>query len=78
VAKHRSHIVLKVFHGFWPLMHLLATKNLMTEHCSSLVQTESGAPAISSKAVMLELAKQCQTCTEIIRRKLHKTTVLLT
>jgi hypothetical protein len=75
--------MLKVFCGFWPLVHLLATKTLMNEHCSSLVQSESGALTISSKAVMMELAKQCQTCTEIIRRKshiavLHKTTVLLT
>jgi len=42
-AKHCSHIVLKVFDVFRSLIHLHTTKKRITECCSLLVRTESGA-----------------------------------
>jgi len=46
-AKHCSHIVLKVFDEFRPLIHLQTTKKWITECCSSLVQMESGAAMVN-------------------------------
>jgi hypothetical protein len=58
-------------------------KKWITEHCSSLVQTESGAAMVNVKVATKELTEQLQTCTAVIRRKqrlaMHaKTTVLPT
>jgi hypothetical protein len=54
-AKQGSHIVLKVFRWIairdTPSNH----KIWITECCSALVQTESGAAMVNGKAVMMEL-----------------------
>ena len=81
--KHSSRIVLKVFDGFRPLIHLQTTKKWITESCSSLVQTESGAAMVNVTAGTKELTERLQTCTVVIRRKPRlamyaKTTVLPT
>ena len=56
---------------------------MITERCSSLVQTESGAAMVDVTVATKELTEQLQTCTVVIRRKprlaMHvKTTVLPT
>jgi hypothetical protein len=55
-AKHSSCFVLEVFDGLWHLITPSDRKNLITECCSSLVQTESRAAMIDGKAAMMELA----------------------
>jgi len=70
-AKHCSHIVLKVFDGFRPLILLHTTKKRVTERCSSLVQTESGAAKVNGTVATKELTQQLQTCAALIRRKPH-------
>ena len=69
VAKHCSRIMLKVFDGFRSLIHLQTTTKRITERCSSLVQTESGAAMVNVTVGTKELTEQLQTCTVVIRRK---------
>jgi hypothetical protein len=54
-AERCSCIVLKVRDVLLPPIHLSNRKNRITEHCSSLEQTESGVAMINSKALTMEL-----------------------
>jgi hypothetical protein len=54
VAKHCSHIVLKVFDGLRPLIHLLTTKT-GSLNVALLWCKQSGAAMINGKAVTMEL-----------------------
>jgi hypothetical protein len=54
VAKHRSHIVLKVFDGLQPDIPS-DHKNWIIEHCSSFMHTECEAATINGKAGTMKL-----------------------